>query len=90
MRQGPSSNNRPVEELQPGPPLSQRTRGSFLGLFLDSKNLAPNEGIDHEDQSNDDSPKEQMLSISNVEVARILFDRWVAEMRLGRPELIVG
>jgi hypothetical protein len=59
-------------------------------LFLDSKNLAPNEGIYREAQSNDDSPEEQMLSISNVEVARILFDRWVAEMRLDRPELMVG
>jgi hypothetical protein len=35
-------------------------------------------------------PKEQMLSISDVKVARVLFDRWVAKMRLSRPKLVVG
>ena len=35
-------------------------------------------------------PKEQMLAISDVKVARVLFDRWVAKMRLSRPELVVG
>jgi len=37
--QGPNSKRRPVEELQPGPPLSQRTRGAVSGAVRDSKNL---------------------------------------------------
>ena len=40
MDAGPSSMNRPVSEEQPGPPLSQRTTGSFLGSLRDSKNPA--------------------------------------------------
>lgn len=59
-------------------------------MFLDSKNLGPNEKTHHGGSVNDDLPKEQVLSIGDVEVTRILFDRWVAEMRLGRPELMVG
>lgn len=39
MLHGPSSKSRPVEELQPGPPLSHMVRGAFLGLLRDSKNL---------------------------------------------------
>ena len=39
MEQGPSSIKSPVEELQPGPPLSQRTRGAVAGAVRDSKNL---------------------------------------------------
>lgn len=39
MLHGPSSKRRPVEELQPGPPLSQRTRGSLEGFDRDSKYL---------------------------------------------------
>ena len=35
---GPSSKKSPVSDEQPGPPLSQRTTGSFLGSFRDSKN----------------------------------------------------
>ena len=35
---GPSSRKRPVSDEHPGPPLSQRTTGSFLGSFRDSKN----------------------------------------------------
>lgn len=38
MEDGPSSKKSPVREEQPGPPLSQRTTGSFLGSFRDSKN----------------------------------------------------
>jgi hypothetical protein len=38
MEAGPSSMKRPVKEEHPGPPLSQRTTGSFLGSFRDSKN----------------------------------------------------
>lgn len=36
---GPSSNNRPVEELQPGPPFNQRVKGAVEGEDRDSKNL---------------------------------------------------
>ena len=39
MKHGPSSIRSPVEELQPGPPLSQRTRGAVAGCVRDSKNL---------------------------------------------------
>lgn len=39
MRQGPSSKSRPVVDEQPGPPLSQRTRGAFSGFERASKNL---------------------------------------------------
>lgn len=38
MDDGPSSRKRPVSEEQPGPPLSQRTTGSFSGSLRDSKN----------------------------------------------------
>jgi hypothetical protein len=30
-----------------------------------------------------------MLSVSNVKIARILLDRWVAKVGLGRPELVI-
>lgn len=60
-------------------------------MLRDSKNLVPNEKHwQYKKQLNNDLPKEQMLSISNVKVARVLLDRWVAKMRLGRPELVVG
>jgi hypothetical protein len=36
--EGPSSRKRPVRDEHPGPPLSHRTTGSFLGSFRDSKN----------------------------------------------------
>lgn len=36
--EGPSSKKRPVREEHPGPPLSQRTTGSFFGSLRDSKN----------------------------------------------------
>jgi len=39
MLQGPSSNNNPVVELQPGPPFNHKTRGSSSGDVRDSKNL---------------------------------------------------
>ena len=38
MAAGPSSRNKPVREEQPGPPLIQRTTGSFWGSLRDSKN----------------------------------------------------
>lgn len=38
MVAGPSSKKSPVREEQPGPPLSQRTTGSFSGSLRDSKN----------------------------------------------------
>ena len=38
IEEGPSSRKRPVKEEHPGPPFNQRTTGSFLGSFLDSKN----------------------------------------------------
>lgn len=38
MEEGPSSKKSPVRDEQPGPPLSQRTTGSFLGSLRDSKN----------------------------------------------------
>lgn len=57
-------------------------------MLLDSKNLVPNEK--RIQYKNNGSPKEQMFSISDVKVARVLLDRWVAKMRLGRPELVVG
>jgi hypothetical protein len=31
-----------------------------------------------------------VLSVSNVKVTRILFNRWVAKCGLGCPELVVG
>ena len=39
MEQGPSSKRSPAEELQPGPPLSQRRSGAVAGAVRDSKNL---------------------------------------------------
>lgn len=36
--QGPFSWNKPIMELQPGPPLNQVARGAVVGLSLDSKN----------------------------------------------------
>lgn len=38
-RHGPNSARRPVEELHPGPPFSQRMRGAFEGELRASKNL---------------------------------------------------
>lgn len=35
---GPSSKKRPVKDEHPGPPFNQRTTGSVLGSFRDSKN----------------------------------------------------
>ena len=41
-------------------------------------------------ERNCDEPEEQMFSICNVEVARVLPDRRVANFGLLRPELVVG
>lgn len=38
IEDGPSSKKSPVRDEHPGPPFSQRTTGSFLGSFRDSKN----------------------------------------------------
>jgi hypothetical protein len=38
---------------------------------------------------NNDSPKEQVLSVSDIKVAGILLDRWVTKMGLGRPEAMI-
>lgn len=86
---GPSSKSRPVEELHPGPPLSQRTRGSLLGLLLDSKNLRSRYMDFGLRERNCDEPEEQMFSVCNVEIARILLDRRIAKVGLPRPELVV-
>ena len=37
-----------------------------------------------------DEPKEEVFSVCNIEVARVLFDRRVANIGLPRPELVVG
>lgn len=44
-RKGPCSVRKPSRELQPGPPLSQSTRGLLLGSFWDSTNLRGVSGL---------------------------------------------
>lgn len=44
-RKGPCSVRKPSRELQPGPPLSQSTRGLLLGSFWDSTNLRGVSGV---------------------------------------------
>jgi hypothetical protein len=43
-RKGPCSVRNPSRELQPGPPLSQRTTGLLFGSFWDSTNLERGQG----------------------------------------------
>ena len=40
-------------------------------------------------ERNCDKPEEQVFSVCNVEVARVLSDRRVANVGLPRPELVV-
>ena len=72
MEHGPSSMSRPVEELQPGPPLSQRTRGAVAGAVRDSKNLEKRRiksCLDSHDEVCVLVPKKQMFIFSYIKVS---------------------
>ena len=88
MEHGPSSNNRPVELEQPGPPFNQRTTGSVEGELRDSKNL--NRVSKRIPLLPGNLPEEQVLLLGDVEIARILLHRWIAESaRLSNPKSVL-
>lgn len=91
MLHGPSSNRRPVEELQPGPPLSHRMSGASSGEVRDSKNLrnpiSPRGGVG---EVRAHEPEEQVLSYGYVKITAVLLHRGVAQLRLCNTKLIVA
>lgn len=64
-----------MEELPPGPPLSQSVRGALSGEFLASKNLDHGHGfVQKRKMCRWIVPEEEVLSIGNVKVSRMLLD----------------
>jgi hypothetical protein len=72
MEEGPNSMKRPVREEQPGPPLSQRTTGSFLGSLRDSKN--PNELVYQIAQSGEHTVEQVLILLVVIQITGILLD----------------
>lgn len=72
---GPCSWKRPIKELQPGPPLSQRVSGAFLGSLRDSKNqknmwLSVSAGA----ASVEPRLGQFGMILTNIDVSRVLVD----------------
>ena len=74
MPAGPSSRNRPVKELHPGPPFNQRTTGSFPGSFRDSKNPMEDQLEIQYEYEGTHTVEKMLVVLVIIQIARYLLD----------------